>query len=157
NYCLLYVADRATPELREKLNSTLRRVQQIRRHRDQNFQQYASAMPVGSGLDLFAEVIQKVPGVYAERDKATAQNLWGYAIEELDRALNNPVFRQAFLNNPKADKIDQFRAALRSDWAKRTVGDHKEARNLLRQLIGVAQDAIAVRVSAALAIECACG
>src|SRR5262245_8567467 len=49
-YCHLFVADRATPELREKLNSTLRRVQQIRRHRDPNFQQFASGMPVGSGL-----------------------------------------------------------------------------------------------------------
>lgn len=157
NYCLLYVADRATPELREKLNSTLRRVQQIRRHRDQNFQQYAGGMQVGSGLDLFAEVVQKVPTVYAERDKATPQNLWAYAIEELDRALTNPVFRQAFLNNPRADKLDQFRAALRSDWAKRAVADHKEARSTLRQLIAAAQDAIAVRVPAVIAIECACG
>src|SRR5215213_6515873 len=41
-YCHLFVADRATPDLREKLNSTLRRVQQIRRHRDLNFQQFAS-------------------------------------------------------------------------------------------------------------------
>jgi C-terminal peptidase prc len=156
-YCHLFVAERATPDLREKLNSTLRRVQQLRRHRDQNFQQFASGMPIGSGLDLFAEVVQKVPGVFAEREKATPQNLWGYAIEELDRALGNPTFRQAFLDNPRADKIEQFRAALRRDWSKRPVADHKEARATLRQLILLAQDTFTVRVPAAVALECACG
>src|SRR6478672_6922061 len=30
-YCHLFVADRASPDLREKLNAALRRVQQIRR------------------------------------------------------------------------------------------------------------------------------
>lgn len=156
-YCHLFVADRATPELREKLNSTLRRVQQIRRHRDPNFQQFASGMPVGSGLDLFAEVVREVPKVYAERDKATPQNLWAYAIEELDRALGSTLFRQAFLDSPRADKLEKFRAALRSDWAKRVVNDYKEARAALRQLIAAAQDAFTVRVPAALALECACG
>jgi hypothetical protein len=70
-YCHLFVADRATPDLREKLNAALRRVQQVRRHRDPNYQQFAAGTPIGSGLDLFAEVVQKVPGVYADRDRAT--------------------------------------------------------------------------------------
>jgi carboxyl-terminal processing protease len=156
-YCHLFVADRATPELREKLNASLRRVQQLRRHRDPGFQQFSSGMSIGSGLDLFAEVIQKVPAVFVEREKATPQNLWNYAIEELDRALGNPAFRQAFLDNPRADKLEQFRAALRRDWAKRSVNDHKEARATLRQLIATAQELCSVRIPAALAIECACG
>lgn len=156
-YCHLFVAERASPELREKLNSTLRRVQQIRRHRDPNFQQFAAGMQVGSGLDLFAEVIQKVPGVYAERERAMPQNLWGYAIEELDRALGNPAFRQAFLDNPRTDKLEAFRTTLRRDWSKRTVNDHKEARAALLRLIATAQDAFTVRVPAAIAIECAAG
>ena len=68
-YCHLFVTDRATPELREKLNASLRRVQQVRRHRDPNFQQFASGMQLGSGLDLFAEVIHQVPSIYVEREK----------------------------------------------------------------------------------------
>ncbi len=156
-YCHLFVADRASPDLREKLNASLRRVQQVRRHRDPGFQQFATGMQLGGGLDLFAEVVQKVPGVYVERDRATPQNLWAFAIEELDRALGNPAFRQAFLDNLRPDKIEQFRTALRSDWSKRAVNDHKEARAALRQLVAAAQDAFTVRVPAALAIECACG
>lgn len=156
-YCHLFVADRASPDLREKLNASLRRVQQVRRHRDPGFQQFAAGMQLGGSLDLFAEVVQKVPVVYAERERATPQNLWAFAVEELDRALGNPAFRQAFLDNPRADKLDQFRAALRRDWSKRTVNDYKEARSALRQLVAAAQDAFTVRVPAALAIECACG
>ena len=57
----------------------------------------------------------------AEREKAMPQNLWGFAIEELDRALGNLTFRQTFLDNPRADKIDAFRTALRRDWSKRVV------------------------------------
>ncbi len=156
-YCHLFVADRAAPDLREKLNAALRRVQQVRRHRDPNFQQFAANMQLGAGLDLFAEVMQRVPTIYADRDKATPQHLWGYAIEELDRALGNAAFRLAFLDNPRADKIEPFRAALRRDWAKRPVTDYKGARAAMRELIAAAQDAIAVRVPAALAVEGACG
>jgi carboxyl-terminal processing protease len=156
-YCHLFVADRGSPELREKLNTTLRRVQQIRRHREKGFQQFAAGMPLDSGLDLFAEVVQRVPSIYVERDRATPQNLWSFAIEELDRALGSPSFRQAFLDNPRADKVDAFRSVLRKDWANRKVTDHKEARIALRRLVAAAQDALPVRVPAALAIECACG
>ncbi len=156
-YCHLFVADRATPELREKLNTSLRRVQQLRRHRDPSFQQFVTGMQLSGSLDLFAEVLQKVPTVFAEKEKSTPQKLWTSGIEELDRALGNPAFRQAFLDNPRGDKVDQFRETLRRDWSKRTVNDHKEARATLRQLIAAAQDAFAIRVPAAFVIECACG
>lgn len=156
-YCHLFVSDRGSSELREKLNAALRRVQQVRRHRDPGFQQFAAGTQLSSGLDLFAELVQKVPTVYVERERATPQNLWTFAIEELDRALGNPVFRQTFLDNPRSDKLEHFRIALRRDWAKRTVTDSKEARTALRQLVAAAQDTFAVRVPSAIAIECACG
>lgn len=156
-YCHLFVAERNSPELREKLNTTLRRVQQVRRHRDPGFQQFVGAMQLGGGLDLFSEVVLRVPTIYVERERATPQNLWTHGVEELDRALGSQAFRQAFLDNPRADKVDAFRAVLRRDWAKREIADHKEARAALRQLIAAAQDAFPVRVPAALAIECACG
>jgi carboxyl-terminal processing protease len=157
SYCHLFVADRTAPEVREKLNAALRRVQQTRRHRDPGFVRYASGMSLGNGLDLFAEVVQKVPGAYVERDKATPRQLWASAIEELDRALGAPAFQRAFLDAPKPEKVEAFRAALRRDWAARAVTDFKEARTQLRNLIGEAQDAFAVRVPAALAVECAFG
>jgi carboxyl-terminal processing protease len=156
-YCHLFVAERNTPELREKLNVALRHVQQLRRHRDPNFQQFAGNMTQAAGLDLFAAVMSQVPGAYVEREKATPQLLWGHAIEELDRALGNPTFQQAFLDNPRADKVADFRAELRREWAKKRVPNHKDARAMMRDLIAAAETALPVRVSAALAVECACG
>jgi C-terminal peptidase prc len=157
NYCHLFVADRAAPNVREKLNGTLRRAQQARRHRDPGFVRYASDMSLGNGLDLFAEVVQKIPGAYVDRDKAAPRQVWASAIEEVDRALGSPVFRLAFLDAPKPEKLEAFRAALRRDWANRIVADFKDARTQLRNLIGAAQDAFAVRVPAALAVECSFG
>jgi C-terminal peptidase prc len=156
-YCHLFVIDRNTPDLREKLTTAFRHVQQLRRHRDPNFQQFATGMTYGSGLDLFAEVVQRVPSAYVERERATPQNLWRFAVEELDRALGDATFRQAFLDSPRAEKITEFRAELRRDWSKRGVKDHTEARTRLRQLISAAQDAFIVRFPSALAVECACG
>lgn len=156
-YCHLFVADRAAPDLRDKLSATLRRAQQQRRHRDPAFLGYASGMPLGRGLDLFAEVLEKVPGVYVDRDRAAPRALWASAVEELDRALGSAAFRQAFLEAPRGERVEAFRGALRRDWAKRPVADYKEARALLRDLIAAAQDALAVRLPAALAVECAFG
>ncbi len=156
-YCHLFVADRSSPELRDKLNVALRYTQQLRRYRDPSFQQFVNGVQLDSGLDLFDEVFQKLPVVYADREKATVQNLWAFAIEELDRALGNVAFRQAFLNAPRIDKVDQFRSTLRQQWAKRSIADHKEARSGLRRLIAAAQEHFTVRVPAAFAIEAACG
>jgi C-terminal peptidase prc len=155
-YCHLFVADRAAPDVREKLNTALRRTQQLRRHRDRQFVQYVETVPVNEALNLFAEVFTKVPVYYAERDRATPQLLWEHGIEELSRALGNPVFRQAFLDNPQAEKLDKFRGGLRF-WAKESVTDAKSARVNLRKLLYEAQPALNTRVQAALVIEVVCG
>ncbi|MFM8271074.1 MAG: S41 family peptidase, partial [Gemmata sp.] len=78
-------------------------------------------------------------------------------VEELDRALGNPLFIQAFLTNPQPDKLDAFRTVLRQQWAKRPVGDYKAARSMMRRLIAAAQDHFSVRVPPAFAVEGACG
>src|SRR4051812_32756873 len=44
-YCHLYIADRTAPDVRKKLNNSLRRVQQVRRHRDPGFQNFTTALP----------------------------------------------------------------------------------------------------------------
>jgi len=155
-YCHLFVADRSASDIREKLNVALRRTQQLRRHRDQQFQQYAATVSVADALNLFAEVFTKVPVLYVDREKATPQILWESGIDELARALANPVFRQAFLTNPQAEKIETFRAGLRF-WAKQPITNAKSARVSLRKLITSAQDAFGVRLPSALVLEVVCG
>jgi C-terminal peptidase prc len=156
-YCHLFVAERNTPEIREKLNVALRRAQQLRRHRDPQFQQFAVTMPVADAMKLFGEVLTKVPVFYVERERATPQILWEHGIEELSRALADPVFRQAFLDGVPADKVEAFRTALRVSWAKQTVNNANDARLLLRKLNTAAQEAFTVRVPSAIILEFVCG
>jgi carboxyl-terminal processing protease len=156
-YCRLFVADRLAPDVREKLNNALRRVQQDRRHRDPAFRQFTQTLSVGDALGLFAEVVTKVPAVYADRDRATPQRLWEHGAEELDRALGSPTFRHLYLDPASVGKLEEFRASLRVFWSKRPVANAREARAALRQLIAAAQDTCPVRVPAALAVEFVCG
>jgi carboxyl-terminal processing protease len=156
-YCRLYTADRQSPDVREKLNHSLRRVQQFRRHHDQAFRQFTLNLPVADGLDLFRDVLLNVPPLYADRDKATPQLMWEHGVEELDRALVSPAFRLAYLDDPSPQRVEAFRTKLRTVWAKRSVSTAKEARVALRQLIAAAQDAFPVRFPAAIAVEFVCG
>src|SRR6185312_6667495 len=110
-YCELSIADRSATGIREKLNASLRRVQQLRRHRDPGFQQFVSGLAAADGVNLFAEVAAKVPTLFADPARATPQKLWGHGIEELHRALANPSFRQSFIGDAPAVKIDAFRSS----------------------------------------------
>jgi carboxyl-terminal processing protease len=156
-YCELPVVERSVPEVREKLNAALRRVQQLRRHRDPGYQQFATRLPSGDAVNLFSEVATKVPGVFADAERATPQHLWTHGIEELDRALASPAFRQFALDNPASPKVAEFRRDLRRDWMKRPVADAREARSRLKELLAAAHDSFAIRVPSALAIEVVSG
>ncbi|MDB5307870.1 MAG: ctpB 1 [Gemmataceae bacterium] len=157
-YCELHAADRTSPDVREKLNVALRRVQQVRRHRDPGFLQFVSALSTADAVNLFSEITSKVPGMFAEPVRATPQHLWTNGVEELERALGGAAFRQAFLSsNPPTDKVEAFRLNLRAFWAKRPVNDAREARAALKQLLAAAQDTFPIRYPAALAVEFVCG
>lgn len=117
-YCRLYIADRTVvPELREKLAGSFRRVQQLRRHRDPAFQHFAASLAPADALTLYAELMAKVPLVYADPARSAPQVLWLHGIEEFDRALGNPAFVAAFIENPSPERIESLRMALRVDWA----------------------------------------
>ncbi len=156
-YCHLFVADRSSTDIREKLNLALRRSQQLRRHRDPNFQQFASSMSMTDAMRLYSEVLTKVPVLYVERERATPQILWEHGIEELSRALDNPGFRQVFLDNAPADKVEAFRKALRVSWSKQSVATAADARRILPKLLTAAEDAFTVRIRSALILEVVCG
>jgi C-terminal peptidase prc len=156
-YCELPIANRAAPEVREKVNAALRRVQQLRRHRDPAYQQFVTGLASADAVNLFAEVTAKVPELFTEANKATPQRLWSHGLEELHRALSNPAFRQLALEKPSTTKVAEFQAKLHSEWAKRPIGDAREARAALKQLLAAAQESLGVRFPAALAIEVVSG
>ncbi len=156
-YCQLPIAERTAPEVRDRLNASLRRVQQLRRHRDHGYQQFVSGLSTADAVNLFAELTSKVPGMFAEPAKATPQALWSHGIEELSRALANPAFRQTYLEDPQPARVDAFRTSLRTLWLKRIIADSRDARSHLKQLLAAAQDAFTLRMPSVLAIEFVCG
>jgi C-terminal peptidase prc len=156
-YCRLYVADRAAPGIRTKLNGALRRAQQARRFSEPTFRQFTHALSPADGYNLFAEVVAKVTATYADRDRATPQQLWRHGVEEFARALESPAFRRLYLGGAAPDRIDAFRDSLRTNWAKKPIADAKAARSALRELVGEARGSFSVRVPAAVAVEFVCG
>lgn len=152
-YCQLYIADRTAPDVREKLNHALRRVQQARRHSESAYLQFTSSLPPTDAVNLFVEVVLKVPGTFADPARATPQALWASGIEELDRALGQPAFRQLALENMPSERVEAFRTDLRTTWPKRTVNNPRQARLALQALLTDAQDKLFVRLPAALAVE----
>jgi C-terminal peptidase prc len=159
-YCHLLVADRGSSDVREKLNIALRRTQQLRRHRDPQFQQFVSTTSISDALNLFAEVMTKVPNIYVERERATPQLLWASGIEELNRALGNTTFRQLFVDSsPTVEHrkhLEAFRQELRA-WARQPIPDARVARTMLRKLVTTAQDSFDIRNPAAVVLEMVCG
>ncbi len=156
-YLDLPAAARTEPATRDRLLNAARRAAQARRHRDPAYQQFAAALPVRDAAQVFGEAVGKLAGTFADPGRAAPQRLWAAGVEELDRALGSRPFVALFLTDTPSDKIEAFRLALRSDWANRGVADHREARALLKGLIGAAQDGLAPRVPAALAAEVLCG
>jgi C-terminal peptidase prc len=156
-WCELYVTDRTGTDTRERLNAALRHTQQIRRHRDTAYRQFVTGLAVSDAVALFAETAAKVPGMFADPTRATPQQLWENGIEELQRALALPGFRQAFLGSPAPNRVDSFRNSLRTSWMKRSIPDARAARDTLKQLIAAAQDTFPVRTPSALAVEVVCG
>lgn len=155
--CELHHADRAAADVRDRLNAALRRVQQLRRHRDPRYREYVAALPLTDAVALFAEVVAKVPGLHADPARSTPQQLWAGGVEELDRALGRSEFRRAYLDRAAADAVEAFRATLRTYWAGRPVADARDARAELKQLVAAALDALRVATPAALAVEVVCG
>ncbi|MBY0515170.1 MAG: PDZ domain-containing protein, partial [Gemmataceae bacterium] len=157
-YCQLYVADRsATPDLRDRLAGAFRRVQQLRRHRDPAYQSFAASLQPGDALTLYAELVTRLGQVYADPARSAPQVLWSHGVEEFDRALGNPVFVAAFLDDPSPARIESFRLALRTDWVRRPVRTAKEARATLRLLMNEAQDRCPLRLASAVVVEFLCG
>lgn len=154
--CRLLITDR-TPAVREKTSILLRRAQQSRRHRDPIFAQFVDRLTITDALNLYSEVVTKLPTLYADREKAALSKLWRHGVEEFDRALASPAFRRMDGSDPLAAKQAEFRASLRELWENQPAANAREARNQLRKLAHAAVEAGAVRKPTSVVVEFLCG
>jgi carboxyl-terminal processing protease len=155
-YVRLLAQDRQQPELRERLQQCIRRLHQVRRHRDPVYLTKIVSMPVSQALDLYVEVLNKLNGQYADRDKVPVDKLYQNGLDELRAALTDPTFLREHLANVDSTKLADMRDRLRDEYASRAVATTKDARAVIRDLAWDAQRVTGLNPTVAI-LECACG
>ena len=156
-YLQLFSGGRDGSDLRERIRVCLRHVAQISRQRDPAFQHYVLSLKPAQALDLYAEVVEKLSSLYADRDRSTAGRLFAHGLVELDRALGDPAFRKSHLVGATDARVKQFRAALRDTWKLRLPANPREARPAAFELVREARDQLGAKNGAAVVFELLCG
>ena len=156
-YLKLYLVQGPTAELREKIRVCLRYASQSRRQHDPAFQQFVLSLPVAESLNIYTEAVTKLGGLYADRDRAAAGKLFALGLDELDRALADPAFRERHLEPVTDLRLQKFRQSLRGTWRTRLPASPREARHAARELVFAAQTQAGVRNPSAVVLELICG
>ncbi len=156
-YLKAYVAGRPSAELRDRIRVCLRTVSRLGRQRDPAFQQFVLSLPTADALNLYAEAVAKLSTLYADRDRAAPARLFGLGLDELDRALADPAFRERHLAAPPEAQVKKFQRSLREDWSRRLPTTAREARPAAKELVAEAQEVLGVRTPSALVFELLCG
>ncbi|HEX4591253.1 MAG TPA: S41 family peptidase [Gemmataceae bacterium] len=155
-YARLLAADRQQPELRAHLQLCIRRSHQVRRQHDPVYRTKVLALPVSQALDLYVEVLTKLHGQYADRDKVPIDRLYQNGLEEFRAALAQPAFLREHISGLDPNDLSELRQKLRTEYAERTVATIKDARSAVRDLAWESQRMTGLNPTAAI-LEFACG
>ncbi len=142
---------------RDRVRANLRRLAQARRTADPAFRQHVASFKAAEALNLYAETLDTLGGLYADRAAAAPAKLFAHGVEELSEALADPTFCAAHLDHPPAGAVEKFRAVLAADWAGRRPGSVPDARHTARDLVRDAQAHLGVTHPAAIVFELLCG
>jgi carboxyl-terminal processing protease len=157
SYLRAYLAGRQTPEIRRKITSNLRLAAQTRRHRDPAFQQHIVALPTADALNLYAEVLEKLSALHADRERSTPGKLFQYGLEEFDRALANRAFRGEYLPGASDAVVARFRRTLKDFWQSKPPTTVREVRAAALELARAAGNDLGLKAGSAVALELLCG
>lgn len=156
-YLKVYTAGRTDPELRDRIRACFRNASQIERHRDPAFQQFVLSLSPADALALYAEALEKINKLYADRERSTVEKLFAAGLDELDHALSSPAFRQTHLADVPAPKIDKFRQNVRDGWRTKLPATHKEAALSAREMVSAAGRQLGLKNGSAVVLELLCG
>jgi C-terminal peptidase prc len=156
-YLKAYLGGRQTSEVRDKITACYRHAAQVRRHRDPLFQQHVVALSSADALNLYAEVLDKLSTLHADRDRATPAKLFGSGVEEFDRALTNRTFRKDYLPAASDATVAKFRRTLQDFWKSQPPKTVREARAAVVELTRAAQTELGLKASSAIILELLCG
>ncbi len=154
-YVRLLAEDRQQPELRDRLQACVRRLHQVRRHRDPVYRNNLLTLPVSQALALYVEILTKLNNQYADRDKVPFDRLYQTGLDELRAALSDPTFLREQLPNAEPAAITKLRDRTGDDYTPRVTGT-KDARAAVRDLAWDAQRLTGLNPTVAI-LEFACG
>ncbi|HEX4592249.1 MAG TPA: S41 family peptidase [Gemmataceae bacterium] len=155
-YARLLAQDRQQPELHARLQNSVRRSHQARRHRDPVYRTNVLGLPVSQALDLYVEVLAKLNTQYADREKVSIERLYRSGLDEFRAALSEPTFLREQLNGVDPGAIAELADRLRSDAANRSIAAIRDARAAVRDLAWDAQRITGLNPTVAI-LEFACG
>ncbi len=156
-FCLkLYLTGKHDPVLRERIRALLRKVNQIERLRDPAFLDYVLSLKASESLALYSEALSKIHSFYADRNKATFDKLYAAGLTELERALNDPAFRERHFPMSVPSKVASFLMALKDQQAK-LPATVKDCTNAARDLTAVATRQLGLANGSVVILELLCG
>jgi len=155
-YLKLYVGGANTADTRDHIRHCLRNVSRAQRQRDPVFRQFVLTLSAGDALTLYAEAVAKMSTLYADREKATVEKLFAAGLDELDRALTDPAFRQQLTDATDA-RIAKFRQVIRDGWKRKLPTNVRDARTVARTIMAEAQVRLGAKNGAAVVFELLCG
>ena len=127
------------------------------RHRDPTFQLFAQSLTPADALNVYAEVLEKLGQTHADPRGSGPAVLYAHGLTELDRALDDPSFRDAHLPGTPDDRRLAFQRALRDEWKARVPSTVRDARQAVYDLLRDGQAVLTLRTPAALVLEFVCG
>ncbi len=155
-YLKLYVSGSNTADTRDHIRHCLRNVSQAQRQRDPAFRQFVLTLSVSDALLLYAEAVGKMSGLYADREKATVEKLFAAGLDEIDRALSDPAFRQQLPDATDA-RVAKFRQVLQEGWKKKLPTTPRDAKIAARTIVAEAQAQLGLKNGSAVILELLCG
>jgi hypothetical protein len=155
-YFHLCQLDKANPEYRDKTLHCLRHVLQSHRHRDKSFQEKVLSLSVVQTGTLYEEVLDKLQGLYVDRNKVQVNKLFRAGLEEFISALHDAEYRQLYLKDVTLTQIDEFCKRITDVWTDRPLKTPKEARLCAATIARSAFQQLGIKPNLAL-LEFICG
>lgn len=155
-YLNLYIHGTNTPEVRDHIRHCLRNLSQMQRQRDPVFRQFVLSLSVPEALTLYHEALGRIVSLYTDREKATTEKLFAAGLDDLDRALSDPAFRDT-LSEATDARIVKFRQLIQDGWKRKRPSNARAAKIAAREVVQEAIAQLGAKSGSAVVLELLCG
>lgn len=149
-YYKLHLADRQDAQIRDHFLASLRRLQQLRRHRDASYRERIAKLNITQASTLASDMIARLNAMHVERAKSSLQTLYVAGVEELRLALSSREFRRLFIPQASDEQVRSFQDQLERSWKTRSLRNTTDLRRHLRELALDAQKQLALNPAIAI-------